>query len=555
MSYLLESLGRGLLTRLADAFGPRLAPGAAGAAELAQRVRQCPTSVDLATQLAARQLAEGEWLAARAGFARALALAPDDCTARLGLACALDELDDLPAALCELERVGQADPGDPAVWFAVGLCHERLERPDRAAEAYREALRRCARMRNAHERLAALALRGGDAAGAAAQAQALCKLAGQETDLLVTLGGFQLGAGAAREAARSFHQALLIEPQAGDSPALDARPQSRGELLEWIAELEALVAAHPQATEYRIHLGDLYVKLGEDERAVGEYQAAIDLQPTLMEATVKLGTQHLRRERYVPAAEAFNRAVELNDRMLTAFVGLGVAQLAAGAQADADATFGLVVSLAPNSTLLFTEALRLYHKSQRQSAADALEAQWAEAPDAPGPLEALAAHWDRALRGRSADAGLHYRRGLLARQLGAFHDSLGALRRATELYPAFSRAQIQLGAALWEVREPAAARACFQRAVLCAPDEVAQHYELALLCTRRARFDLAFEQVTAGVRDEDERCGIDEIVTLALQHAGMLDRAAAGWQAIRSAPAPWSRRAGSWRGAPRSFRM
>ena len=276
--------------------------------------------------------------------------------------------------------------------------------------------------------------------------------------MLLTLGNLQLQNGAAEEAIETFQRALLIEPESADD-AIDAFGEIDDEvqLAHATDTLEKLVDKYPGVAEFRIQLGDLYVKAGDDEGAVDQYRAALELHPGFLEATVKLGTQHLRRQRYADAAQFFNQAVELNDRLLTAFVGLGVAQYTARRDADAQATFDLATGLSPNSTLLFSETNRLHLKSLRCHAAIGLLPD-ADVEDAAGHdqllIEAVRRHREL-LTNQPQRADLHYRHGMLLRQFGNVEAARSAFQQAVEIDPSYVRAQIKLGVTLRELGQSA----------------------------------------------------------------------------------------------------
>src|SRR5262249_29719623 len=157
---------------------------------------------------------------------------------------------------------------------------------------YSHALCLCPALRRARERLAALAMHDGDWDESRRQYQIIVEASPEDLDALLTLGTIQLHAGRFAAAIDTFQRGLLIEPEVrGD--ALDAvhELENDGQLEHAIGCMEKLVATYPGVTEFHVHLGDLYVKAAQDERAVAHYSVALELHPTLLEATVKLGTQ------------------------------------------------------------------------------------------------------------------------------------------------------------------------------------------------------------------------------------------------------------------------
>lgn len=542
MSYLLESLGRGLLGQLVDAFERRLEGSADDDPdELAARLRYATTSADLALRTGAAYLRHSRLTDARRAFEHARSIPAARQNATLGLACVQEELGRSSEVLRMLESVRALEPDDAAIAFAIALCHERGGRQDEAREGYLRSVELCPRLRNGHERLGAIAVRERDWLAAEMHYSRLAKLDPSDLDVLLTLGTLELHAGRAVSAIETFHRALLVEPET-TGEALEGIEEltTDGKLATAIGALEKLVAKYPGVSEFHVHLGDLYVKSGEDERAAQQYRTALEIHPTFLEATVKLGTQHLRTGQFHDAARTFNRAAELNDRLLLAFIGLGLAQHDAGRPADASATFDLAAGLAPNSTLLVSETARLHLRSglgrlrdaQGCAPAEHDQADPSAAPESDGLLADAIRRNERLINENPVRADLHYRHALLLRHLGDSRRSSGALRRAVALAPSFSKAHVQLGVALREAGRRTESLEAFRAALTLRADDVEQHYQLALLFASRSQFDLAVERIEQAADNESEIGAIQNNLALALQNIAMVDRVAASWNAL-----------------------
>lgn len=536
MSYLLEALGRGLLTDLRSAFENQL-PSVEGddADTLRARVAGSPQSRDLLMRLGLVHHREMHLREAREAFEQARRHDPNSAQPLLGLACVYDALGQLEKALTYLQAAARCDPGDAAIAFAKAFSHERLNRPDQARNAYRQAVELCPYLRNAHERLAALAIRDGDWAEAIEQYECLVAMEPGDLDGLLTLGNLYLQADRPADAIEQYQQALFIEPDTDGLPDAAERLATEGRLTEAIQTLEKLVRKYPGVAPFHVHLGDMYVQAGHDERAIREYQTALATQPNFLEATVKLGTQHMRQGRLVDAALTFNHAVELNDRLITAFVGLGVAQHACGHEQESLATFDLAASLEPSTTLLFSETARLHVQSEASpSYADAVLGD--SDPDAAlghdDFLEEAIRRHEQALASTPGHADLHYRHGLLLRQVGRLDEAAEALGRAVEINPNYSKALVKLAICLKERGEVDAAIETFQRALRLEGEYVDVHYQLGLLFAQRSQFELAAEQFEQAVAGNHQNLAFRANLALALQNIGMVDRAAATWRSI-----------------------
>lgn len=534
MSHLLEALGRGLLSGLRSAFQNQLPGLEEDEAEvLINRMQASPGSGDLALRLGMACLRETRLREARAAFESARQLLPDSPQPLIGLACVCDELGQPREALQHLQAARQFDPNDPAAAFAVAFCYERLENVPAAQAHYRETIEICPELRNSYERLAAIAIRDRDWSEAVYRYEQLSEMDPGELDTILTLGNLYLQIDRPTDAIAQFQQALFIEPESDESLPTGDDIDSDERLHDAIRQLERLVRKYPGVAPFHVHLGDLYVRAGEDVNAIEQYQTALATQPNFLEATVKLGTQHMRQGRLVDAALTFNRAVELNDRLISAFVGLGVAQHACGRQQESLATFDLAASLEPSSTLLFSESARLHLQTEQRAQhwnPDGGEAPTLEEHDEL-ISEALRRH-EQALVQAPSHADLHYRYGLLLRQIGRQADAVRAFENAVAINPNYSKALVKLGICLKECGRSDEALDAFQRALQLDERYVDVHYQLGLLFAQRNQFDLAVEQFELAVEGNSENLAFQANLALALQSIGMVDRAAATWRSM-----------------------
>lgn len=532
MSHLLELLGSGLLGELLSAFEHQL-PEVEGddGESLAARRRECPESLDLALRAGVAWLRELRLTDARKAFEDALRLAPSPVKPALGLACVYDEMARTSEALHYLHMAHVHEPDNPAIAFAIAFCKERGGELADAEGYYRRAIAACPRLRNAHERLAAIAIRRRDLDDALHCYQALAELEPADVDILMRLGTLYLHAQRPLDAIVQFERALLIEPHfaEGGLEQVEEHEQA-GRTQEAIAALHALVARYPGVPDFHVHLGDLLARLGDERGALREYRAALELQPRYLEALIKLGTHYLRTGAALDAARTFQGAIEVNDRLMEAYVGLSVAQCNAGREEESRATLDLVAGVEPNSTLLFAESARIQMKEERERSARGMLAP----PDdeCRDLLEAQIERHRQALVLRPNHADLHYRYGLLLRQVGRLDEAIDAFQSAVAINPAYVKALIKLGVCLRDAGRADDAQEAFRAALTLRDDCVDAHYELGLLFAQRQQFDLAVEAFEHGLRGGGAHAALRANLALALQNIGMLDRAAAAWRSI-----------------------
>ncbi len=535
MSHLLESLGRGLLSALRTAFDDQFPHLEEDEAEtLRERFAASPKSADLAMRLGLAYLCEARLSDAKKAFEAAGRIDPSSAKPLIGLACAHDESGQSDRTLEYLQAAQGRDPGDPAIAFALALGQEHAEHTEEAKAGYRRAIELCPQLRNAYERLAAIAIREGVWAEAIEQYERLAEMEPDDLDVLLTLGNLYLQADRPAEAIDQYQQALLIEPETESPLSATDGVDDEACLDRAIRSLEKAARKFPGVAPLHVHLADLYARAGQDAKAVEQYGQALATQPNFLEATVKLGTQHMRQGRHVDAALTFSRAVELNDRLMTAFVGLGVAQRACGRERESLATFNLAASLEPSTTLLFSESARLCLDTQRHRGSLSSHG-GQQATDTLGHDEVLAdviRRHQQAVANSPVQADLHYRCGLLLRQVGRQSEAIEEFRQAVAIDPNYSKARIKLAICLNECGQTEEATEAFRQALRLDEQHVDVHYRLALLFTQQSQFELATEQFERAGGGNGRNAVFQANLPLVLQNIGMVDRATATWRSI-----------------------
>lgn len=543
MSHLLESLGRGLLGRLDGAFTSVLGLDSDESREdLHRLVEQHPDDVDARIRLGGRLLRADDPTTALEIFRDILISDDQHTAARIGAACALDDMGRIEDALAEFQIIYQGGSAGPAVIFCMGFAHERCGRTLEASTYYREALDACPTLRNAHERLAAIYVKTNRVAAAIKHYRDLCKLDPDRTDLQLTLSTLMLRRGDATSSIKAFSTAIASEPDNWASRDDDVGElESAGLIREAIERMHERIEKEPGNADSRMRLGDLYARIGNEAAATKQYATAVEIAPDYLEAHVKLGTQNLRAGKHEDAAKQFAAALELNDRLLGAYVGLGVAQHAAGRCDEALESFDQARNIEPNSTLLFSEVARMQLKAAAaRESESALQAVVDEVD--PGRARSIGSDMDlisqqierhrQAAAQRPNHADIHYRLGLLLRNRGQVEESIACYRRAVEINPAYMKALVKLGLALREIHQDKEAIEVFIKATQIHPEYVDLHYQLGLLFVQRHQFELAVERFSAAARGNPENVDFQANLALALQNLGLVDRAHATWQIV-----------------------
>jgi tetratricopeptide (TPR) repeat protein len=524
MSYLLEAVGRGLVGDLFGAMGQLLpAPDSSSLETLAERVRRDKHDLLSQERLACALMEEAgqeDLLMARALFERLVNDEAHRVSGHLGLACIADRLGQNDLAEGHLCQALQVRREDPILMFSLAMTYEKLDRPSDAQRLYEDTLRLCPALRNARERLTALRILDGDLAAAARHYRLLTAARPEQLGARLVYANLLLAAGDAISALSAFEEALTLEADNWESECDQASQlENEGRFEEAAESLENVLGEDPGNADLHVRLGDLYVKTGNDRRALDVLVRAVELQPDYLEANVKVGTHYLRLGRYREAALWFARAVDINDRLLVGYAGLAVAQHETGDRAGAEETLDMAASIEPNSTLLFSEAARLElkssivdHDGRYAEAAPAAEfgtvAQQAlktgSISDVLDLLDTLIERVGLAAQDHPNHAQLHYQQALLLRNRGRVQEANDSLVKAVSINPSYTKALIKLGLGLRETGCCDDAMDYFKQALRYHRKTVALHYKLALMFSQQPRFDItqrSFESALAGKAD------------------------------------------------------
>lgn len=547
MSYLLELLGRGLQTDLSDQLDRYFwSPQTKSISQLQAACAAHPDWPDVQLQLGLAHLRAMRVPEAIAALSQACRHKPDYLAARVALAAAYEESGRPADALQQLRLANQTHAGQAPILFALGLCCEKLQQPEAAADFYRDAIRQDCSFMQARERLAAVCTVLDNLEEAIDQYEALRNARPDEVWIRTALAHLYYRSALYPQAIEEFETAIAMAPENwslvdDEVEALVAGGHTR----EAIEKLHELINHQGEFADLRVRLGDLCAQAGDDEAALVHYRAALEIEPNYLEAQVKLGTQHLLHGRWEQAAEAFHEACELNDRVLTSYVGMGVSQAAGGQRERAMNSFDLAAAVEPNSTLLLAEIARLQLKA---AVADEYLKSFEIGPPAP-TVEIHLDHDDllhkqidrhaEEVRRRPAHADVRYRYGVLLRAEGRLGEAIEQFREAVRINPTYVKAIIKLGITQQEVGLVDEAVETFQRALEIQPGYVDLHYRLGLLHTDRRQFEQAVRHMEAAAEGAPQNGQIRSTLALALQNMGLMDAAAATWRSLwQMHPAP-----------------
>lgn len=539
MSTLLELLGKGLERPFLETVLPGARPLTREEATILEReLGHEPQHRANQLRLALHYSQAGSPDRARSLFRELLERHGEDIEIRLAFAGS-ELADSRPGeAARHLEAAHSVAPQDSRILFGLGYCAELGGQIDQAQEWYGRGTAGRPHLVGCSQRLAAIAMFRNDYGATLESYHDLQKEHPEDVGNYLVLGQLHLHLKQYQEAVEAFERAITIEPDNFDVVDDEVTALAReGDYPQAIERLQHLVQEQGEFPDHFLRLGDLYSQIGEDRSAVRSYQRSLELHPGYLEAAVKLGTQHLRCKRHCAAAGAFTQAVEINDRLILAYVGLGVSQHSCGKQEDAQDTLQLAAALEPNTNLLFAEIARLQFKaasgtekpnectlhggdpaSQEYSLDELLDLQ-------------IERHRQRLLETPDR-AALHYRYAMLLRNRGRVEDALAQFKAAIALNPAYPFAHLKLGLALRESKDGDEAIQEFHESLRLSPEYAQLHYRLGLMYCDKMLFALAVEDFRLGVTNGMDGGDIQANLSLALGNMGLIDRAAAHWQAV-----------------------
>ena len=273
----------------------------------------------------------GRYMAAAAGFRRALAIEPGYWPARLRLADALMRGADLDGSRREYEALVRDFPELAIAHYGLGRLLWIGGDAAAAMERYQRAIELEPEFGRAHYALA-LAYRDAGAGGRA------------ETHLNAYR---RLGPRRPVPADRLLDHIRSLKRTGRDLLAEGARLGAAGHLLESIAVHLKAVEADPSDAQAHVNLISLYGRTGQPEKAAEHYRAAVALGSSLTEAHYNYGVLQAAAKRYPEAAAAFGKALAVDPFYAPAHHNLAALLARQGRLGDAASHYGRAIANDP----------------------------------------------------------------------------------------------------------------------------------------------------------------------------------------------------------------
>ena len=125
------------------------------------------------------------------------------------------------------------------------------------------------------------------------------------------------------------------------------RYDERGEINEAVACLDGIVQLMPEGSAYQKFVGQLYQRLGEDEKSLAFIMAAVEQTPDDPDLHLCLGYHNVDNSLLEIAAENFNAALRLNPSLQAAQLYLGRTQDFLGDLVNAEKSMIKAIALGP----------------------------------------------------------------------------------------------------------------------------------------------------------------------------------------------------------------
>ena len=288
-------------------------------------------------------------------------------------------------ALTILERSTRQPEASGEAYALLGTVCLQLNRPDSAAVASRNALKKNPRLLAAHQTLFQIELLGKRGPSALGVLDEAGRVTAPTPEFLTGLGELALRLGwelpdqkqSATERARAFFQSA--KNLKGQEPELELRlaegfvalgqfDEAAGVYLDLLNNFPELPLVNESV---RAKLGDLFLRTGNRRQTAELLQLVIRGNPTDARANYFLGSLASEQTNFVQAAECYARTVLLNPDFEPAYGELANMQLALNRVADAQATLAAARKKFPRRFVL--EYLSGLAASRQKNYTNALE--------------------------------------------------------------------------------------------------------------------------------------------------------------------------------------
>lgn len=228
-----------------------------------------------------------------------------------------------------------------------------------------------------------------------------------------------------------------------------------------------------------VHRADVYLDMGEDERAIEEYGKAIALDPDLGKAYYHRGLVHAQQQRYAEALIDITRAIDLDPERATVYYNRGLIHARQNDLVQAIADYERAIALAPDDAEVYNSRANAYYKIR--------------------DYQRAIADYDLAIRHDPAYAGAYLNRGLAYATVEEYQQAIADYNQAIALNPENAIAYNARGLAYARLQQYARALEDYDRALEYNPQYAIAHNNRGLSLVKLNSHELALAEYRKAV--------------------------------------------------------
>lgn len=418
-----------------------------------------------------------------------LKFGPTNSAAHLNLASLYFQQQKYALAAAQADQAAKTDPGNYQAHLIAGEAYARLKNYASAVQNLQAAVSLDSTEAQSHYDLGMVYDNAGQIDNAIDQLQVAINFANKADPTML--------------ASAYYQRALLLEQKGSYQQAADDYQQATN--------------YDNQNADAFLHLGDMYSKLNQKDKAAKAYTAAAKLKNGGLAAAIanyKLGLTQENQGQYAPAVNSFNTALGLWPTMNEALLERGKAELAQAQFDNAIATINSYLGKISNNVVAyntlgeaqrdkgdFNAALASYNKAvslQPQSAEAHLGLAICE--DKLGNYNNAMSEVTKALQINPNYSDTFYEQGNILLAQGQSTQAFDSYEKAAQANPNNSAAYSQIGNVYLSRGQTQAAIDSYNRSIQLNPNDANAHYQLAMISSTRNEFDAAIPQMETAVK-------------------------------------------------------
>ncbi|MCM1321761.1 MAG: tetratricopeptide repeat protein [Bacteroides sp.] len=294
----------------------------------------------------------------------------------------------------------------------------------------------------------------------------------------------------------------------------------------------------PNNIDVLLQLGDVYVRAGQDNKALQTYKTINTIDPQNFEAFDSLGGIYRRLGKYEESIAVLERALTLGKNAAAVYYNLGHTYKLMGNYDDAEECFNTVIEENPGDVLAFNhlgaiQALRGNHEKALQTYSRALQLD----PNHPVlhynmalSCEALEkytdakAAYENALKSRPGWTEVMEKYAALLLKLKKTNSALRVYRDAIQLDPENTDFQLAAASIYMKQRRMPEAETCYKRVLNRDKNNTASRVGLAKIYSRRKKYAEAADLLKKNAESPDADSSIRLLYADALLHTGETEK-------------------------------